>query len=225
LNLRKNCLLTGIIGVLDGTHIRIPAPPENQNSYINRKKFHSMNVMLIYEHTLKFTDVYAGEAGSVHDACVFRRSPLQVAVASNQITIPSDKHLIGDTAYPLLKHLMVGFKDNGHLTEQQKRFNRAVSGIRSDIERAIGMFKLRFRRFKCLEMYKLSEIPKVIVAGAILHNLCMSNEDYLFDDDDDDDDDDDSVDDSDSDGDETLELEEAAPVSARQKRENLIAMF
>ena len=34
--------LPRIIGVIDGTHIRIRAPTVNPNAYINRKKFHSL---------------------------------------------------------------------------------------------------------------------------------------------------------------------------------------
>lgn len=33
-----------IIGVIDGTHIRIRAPVEQPNAYFNRKKFHSFNI-------------------------------------------------------------------------------------------------------------------------------------------------------------------------------------
>ena len=34
--------LPRIIGVIDGTHIRIRAPTVNPNAYLNRKKFHSL---------------------------------------------------------------------------------------------------------------------------------------------------------------------------------------
>lgn len=32
-----------IIGVIDGTHIRIRAPTRQPDAYVNRKKFHSLN--------------------------------------------------------------------------------------------------------------------------------------------------------------------------------------
>mgnify|MGYP001794309885 CR=1 FL=1 len=32
-----------IIGVIDGTHIRIKAPLKQPDAYLNRKKFHSFN--------------------------------------------------------------------------------------------------------------------------------------------------------------------------------------
>ena len=35
-----------IIGVIDGTHIRIRAPVRKPDAYINRKKFHSLVVQV-----------------------------------------------------------------------------------------------------------------------------------------------------------------------------------
>jgi len=39
-----------VIGCVDGTHIRIQAPHENENGYVNRKGFHSINVQGICNH-------------------------------------------------------------------------------------------------------------------------------------------------------------------------------
>lgn len=37
----------GVIGVVDGTHICIRAPQHEPEAYINRKKFHSINVQVL----------------------------------------------------------------------------------------------------------------------------------------------------------------------------------
>ena len=37
------CFLN-VIGCTDGTHVRILAPSEDENAYVNRKGFHSINV-------------------------------------------------------------------------------------------------------------------------------------------------------------------------------------
>lgn len=37
----------GVIGLIDGTHIRIRAPEHEPEAYINRKKYHSLNVQVI----------------------------------------------------------------------------------------------------------------------------------------------------------------------------------
>jgi len=38
----------GVIGAVDGTHIKITAPNENSDSYINRKGFHSIQLQVSY---------------------------------------------------------------------------------------------------------------------------------------------------------------------------------
>lgn len=37
----------GIIGMIDGTHIKIEAPQENHESYINRKGYHSIQLQVV----------------------------------------------------------------------------------------------------------------------------------------------------------------------------------
>ena len=36
----------GVIGCVDGTHIRIQAPSQNEHTYVNRKNYHSINVQV-----------------------------------------------------------------------------------------------------------------------------------------------------------------------------------
>ena len=40
----------GVIGCIDGTHVRIQGPSENENDFVNRKGFHSINVQAICNH-------------------------------------------------------------------------------------------------------------------------------------------------------------------------------
>lgn len=96
-----------------------------------------------------------------------------------QIQIPENKHLIGDLAYRLSVSFMVGFKDNGHLTRAQVRFNKALSVTRVVIENAFGLLKGRFRRLKFMETRRLDLISLLIVVGCILHNICLLNGDVM----------------------------------------------
>ena len=40
----------GVIGCVDGTHVRIQAPSTNENDFVNRKGFHSINVQAMCNH-------------------------------------------------------------------------------------------------------------------------------------------------------------------------------
>ncbi|MBW0504217.1 hypothetical protein O181_043932 [Austropuccinia psidii MF-1] len=60
--------LTNIIGAIDGTHIPIIPPPNDQwNSYVNRKGWHSIVFQCIVDGNGNFRNVYGGLLGSVHD--------------------------------------------------------------------------------------------------------------------------------------------------------------
>ena len=88
--------------------------------------------------------------------------------------------------------LLTPFKNNGHLTSVQIRYNEKHSGTRQVIERALGLLKGRWRRLKCLEMEAVEEIPSVVSAGCVLHNFCLFADEgdieQFFDDDSDGDD-------------------------------------
>ena len=40
----------GVIGCVNGTHVRIQAPTANENDFVNRKGFHSINVQAVCNH-------------------------------------------------------------------------------------------------------------------------------------------------------------------------------
>jgi hypothetical protein len=46
-------------------------PPRNTDSYINRKNFHSVLLQGVCDHRKLFIDVYARQAGSIHDYSMF----------------------------------------------------------------------------------------------------------------------------------------------------------
>lgn len=56
------------IGAVDGTHIEIKVPVKQQDSYLNRKMRHSINLMAICTSKKIFTYVFIGFPGSAHDS-------------------------------------------------------------------------------------------------------------------------------------------------------------
>lgn len=124
--------------------------------------------------------MFVGNAGSVHDARVFRISPVARYIENLEIYFPEDSHLVGDAAYGIHPNMMVPFKDNGHLSSRQKNFNFCLSSARVSIERAFGVWKARWRSIlDCLPMTTLEKIPEYIVASMILHNICILNRDLV----------------------------------------------
>ncbi|XP_031328864.1 putative nuclease HARBI1 [Photinus pyralis] len=109
-----------VIGAIDGTHIRIDAPQENAPDYVNRKHFHSIQLQLVCDSNMLITHCYTGHPGSVHDQRVFRLSDVANFVEDAE-KFPMDSHLLGDAAYELHEHLLVPFRDNGHLDRTAKQ--------------------------------------------------------------------------------------------------------
>lgn len=81
--------------------------------------------------------------------------------------------MIGDLAYKLSRYLLVDFKNIGPMTVRQKNFNYKLSQCRVVIENVFGYLKGRFRRLKYLETIRTDLIALLIVAGCIMHNLCI----------------------------------------------------
>jgi hypothetical protein len=95
-------------------------------------------------------------------------------MAAGDNYFPGDSHLLGDGAYAIHPHLMVPFRDNGHLTLRQINFNMRLSQARQTIERAFGLLKGRFRSLRDkLSIHTISKIPEYIVACCVLHNVCV----------------------------------------------------
>lgn len=166
------------IGAIDSTHIAIRQPVDYPRDYCNRKRFFSIVLQGVVDADMKFTNIYCGEPGSLHDARVLRRS-LLYATAENEMEniFPNETYIIGDSAYPSLPWLVPPFRDNGHLTVQQSEFNFLHSSTRMPIERAFGYLKGRFRRLKFLELLDIQFIPQLVTATCIMHNIAIKEND------------------------------------------------
>jgi len=109
---------------------------------------------------------------------VFRLSRFQKMCTEDNF--PENSHLLGDSAYSIQKYIIVPFRDNGHLTETQVKYNRIHSSARMIVERSLGLLKGRFRSIlDNLPMTRTDLIPKYIIACCILHNICLLHKDMI----------------------------------------------
>ncbi|XP_025155808.1 putative nuclease HARBI1 isoform X3 [Harpegnathos saltator] len=138
----ENKNFPGIIGSIDGSHIRIDKPSEDPVAYINRKHYFCIHMQGTVNEQNKFLDVLIGYPGSMHDARVFANSSL----AEDLPALCHNGNIIfGDAAYPCLPQLITPYRDNGHLTQAQRNFNRIHSQCRISVEYTFGVLKQRFR--------------------------------------------------------------------------------
>lgn len=155
--------LPGIVGCIDGTQIRIIGPSQNEEEYVNRKGFYSLNIQVICDHNCRFTNVVAKWPGSTHDSRILTNSKVYRDFEGVVQGI-----LLGDSGYPSKSWLLTPYLNP--LTRIQQQFNGAHKRTRVCVERAIGQLK---RRFHCLHG-ELRLNPKyacrIVAVCVMLHN-------------------------------------------------------
>lgn len=126
-------------------------------------------IQVVVDDNLMVISAQTGWPGCAHDARVLRNSDL-FDKAETGVYIPQDRHLLGDFAYPLKQWLITPFRDNVHLTDREKTFNKIVSSCRQTVERAIGHIKGRFRRLREVTFHSIKDRCEIVMAGCRLHN-------------------------------------------------------
>lgn len=168
------------VGAVDGCHIPVSAPTMCHTDYYNRKGWYSVIIQAVADLNYLFTDIYVGWAGSVHDARVFAHSTLYEKATEGRL-LPSRTvnicnvdvplFLLGDSAYPLQTWLMKPFPESSTNTHQ-KLYNYRTSRARIVIENAFGRLKGRWRRLMKKNDMNIDNVPHIIAACCVLHNIC-----------------------------------------------------
>ncbi|XP_056598382.1 putative nuclease HARBI1 [Triplophysa dalaica] len=155
-----------VIGCLDGTHIPIIAPSQNEADYVNRKSIHSINVQIICDAAHIITNVEAKWPGSVHDSRIYRESSLSNRMGQGEM----DGLLLGDRGYPCQPTLMTPYPEPE--PGPQQHFNMAHNRTRARVEMTIGLLK---SRFQCLRHLRVTpeRACDIIVACVVLHNIAI----------------------------------------------------
>lgn len=179
------CEIPQVVGCLDCMHTSIFCPDSDSKvDYYNRKQTYSVNTQAIVGSNLKFLDISTGFPGSMHDARVLRRTNLFARAQNEEILVLPTANISGeevkplllaDGAYPPLRWLLKPYPHHHNLTREERNFNKRLSASRSSVERAFGLLKVRWRcLLKPLE-HLLENIPDVIIACCVLHNICQDN--------------------------------------------------
>lgn len=134
----------------------------------------NQNKVFFYKAFVSIKKVYrffCGEAGSIHDARLLKRSSIYQKATNGYL---GTDVLLGDSAYPSNNWLIPPFRDNGQLTRNQKLFNYKHSATST-----FGLLKGRFRRLKYFENENIQFIVECVVAAGLLHNLCIGFNDEI----------------------------------------------
>ncbi|KAK4325124.1 hypothetical protein Pmani_004278 [Petrolisthes manimaculis] len=160
----------GVVGFIDGSHIRIVAPKEYEAEYVNRKNYHSINIQLVFDAQYRILDVVvlARWPGSVHDSRIWNDCGLKGKFERG--IIPGGCHLLGDSGYPCQPWLLTPYLQPRNVA--QEAYNRAHKRTRCVVERGIGQLKRRFHVLHGEIRVDQIKTSKIVMVCAALHNLC-----------------------------------------------------
>ncbi|KYN17310.1 Putative nuclease HARBI1 [Trachymyrmex cornetzi] len=117
----ENTGFPGVIGAIDGTHIAIfPPQTEREHLFINRKQYHSLNVMIVCSYNNEILTVNAMHGGRTHDSRVFRSS-----AESNYEKYISNLMLYNKAKIPRIDNYMLGLMRD-HFLQASRLFHNGL---------------------------------------------------------------------------------------------------
>lgn len=140
--------------------------------YRNRKGVFSYNVQTICDAKLKIRNIVCRWPGGSHDSTIFNNSSVKESFECGQFR---DYILLGDSGYPAERYLLTPLRNP--ITPGEILYNKSHIKTRNTVERSYGVWK---RRFPCIGSklrLKQNRIEAVVVATAVLHNICRDRND------------------------------------------------
>lgn len=167
-------------GSIYTTHVPIIAPKVNVAAYFNKrhternqKSSYSITVQGVVDPKGVFTDVCIGWPGSMPDDQVLENSALSQRI---QMGLLKDVWIVGNSGYPLTDWVLVPYTHQ-NLTWCQHAFNEKIGEAQRVAKEAFARLKGRWSCLQKRTEVKLQELPMVLGACCVLHNICeMRNE-------------------------------------------------
>lgn len=172
--------IPNVVGSMYTTHIPIIAPKVSVAAYFNKrhternqKTSYSITVQGVVDPKGVFTDVCIGWPGSMPDDQVLEKSALYQRAGGGLL---KGMWIVGGSGYPLLDWVLVPYNQQ-HLTWTQHAFNEKIGDIQKVGKDAFARLKGRWSCLQKRTEVKLQDLPVVLGACCVLHNICeMKNE-------------------------------------------------
>ncbi|CAA0842117.1 Unknown protein [Striga hermonthica] len=177
--------IPGVCGSMYTTHIPIIAPKTNVAAYFNKrhternqKTSYSITVQGLVDPTGAFTDVCIGWPGSMTDEQVLEKSALSQRAGRGAL---KDSWVVGCSGHPLTDWVLVPYPHR-NLTWAQHAYNDKIREVQRVGKEAFGRLKGRWACLQKRTEMKLQDLPVVLGACCVLHNVCeMRNEGFSSD--------------------------------------------
>ncbi|XP_030448709.1 protein ALP1-like [Syzygium oleosum] len=167
--------IPNVVGSMYTTHIPIIAPKISVAAYFN-KRHTERNQKTSYSITLQgvvdpkgvFTDVCIGWPGSMPDEQVLEKSALHQRANGGLL---KGVWIVGNSGYPLLDWVLVPYTQQ-NLTWTQHAFNEKIGEVQRVAKDAFARLKARWSCLQKRTEVKLQDLPVVLGACCVLHNIC-----------------------------------------------------
>ncbi|KAI4379555.1 hypothetical protein MLD38_005835 [Melastoma candidum] len=167
--------IKNIGGAMYTTHVPIIAPKIRVAEYYNKrhternqKTSYSITVQGVVDERGVFTDICIGWPGSMSDESVLEKSALFQRASRGSLR---DVWIVGRAGYPLMDWTLVPYAQR-NLTWSQHAFNEKVNDVCGVAREAFARLKGRWACLQKRTEVKLQDLPVVLGACCILHNIC-----------------------------------------------------
>ncbi|KAL6224211.1 hypothetical protein ACLB2K_003067 [Fragaria x ananassa] len=174
--------IPNVSGSMYTTHVPIIAPKASVASYFNKrhternqKTSYSITVQGVVDPKGLFTDICVGWPGSMPDDKVLENSALYKRGSSGQL---KDVWVVGNKAHPLMDWVLAPYTHQ-NLTWTQHAFNEKIGDIQGVAKDAFARLKGRWSCLQKRTEVKLQDLPVVLGACCVLHNICTMRNDEL----------------------------------------------
>ncbi|KAD4386138.1 hypothetical protein R6Q59_009376 [Mikania micrantha] len=171
-----------ISGSIYTTHISIIAPKASPAAYFNKKHTernqkpsYSTTVQGVVDSRGIFTDVCIGYPGSMSDDKILEKSALSQRFNMGHLKNIS---VVGGSSYPLLDWLLVPYTHQNQ-TWSQHSFNEKIGELQGIAKDAFMRLKGRWACLQKRTEVKLQDLPVVLGACCVLHNICEINNEIM----------------------------------------------
>ncbi|XP_060188098.1 protein ALP1-like [Lycium barbarum] len=162
-------------GSIYTTHVPIIAPKVSVAAYFNKrhternqKTSYSVTVQGVVDPKGIFTDVCIGWPGSMSDDKVLEKSALFQRANRGLL---KDVYVVGNSGFPLMDWVLAPYTRQ-NLTWTQHSFNEKVGDIQKVAKEAFMRMKARWSCLQKRTEVKLQDLPVVLGACCVLHNIC-----------------------------------------------------
>ncbi|KAL9224679.1 hypothetical protein vseg_000691 [Gypsophila vaccaria] len=162
-------------GAMYTTHIPIIAPKVSVTAYFNKrhternqKTSYSITIQGVVDPNGVFTDVCIGWPGSMPDDQVLEKSALSQRANHGLL---NNTWVVGHPGYPLQDWVLVPYT-HSNLTWAQHAFNEKLGVLQKIAKGAFWRLKLRWGCLQKRTEVKLQDLPIVLGACCVLHNIC-----------------------------------------------------